>query len=111
MRNITEEFIKLLKRLIDKKLVKNVQSAAFHFAESLLDEDSQSQYVSDLHTILLQLLQPVQPVVQEEHKQVDTQMSISSSSFAMNRTANLKVKIDDELRVSIAQELRSRIEK
>jgi hypothetical protein len=37
-------------------------------------------------------------------------MSISSSSFAQ-RTANLKVNIDDELRVSIAGVLKDRIEK
>jgi hypothetical protein len=67
MQTIAEEFIKLVKRFVEGKLIKNVTSTAFFIAESLLVE-SQAQFSGDLHTIIANLIDPTGQYTQREQE-------------------------------------------
>jgi len=55
MQTIVEEFIKLCRRLFERKLISNITSAAFFIAESILEPEQES-YQAVLHSILVTLI-------------------------------------------------------
>jgi len=65
MQAIIEEFISFCRKLLDRKLIKVVTSAAFYIAESIL-EPEQEAYQSDLHSMLVSLID-VEGATQRSH--------------------------------------------